>query len=284
MTPSKATLGAALVGVLLTSCIPAETDDDIVRAFNVETEMGQIQEAGELVVGVPEETFPLDTGFFTDLATEIADSLGVEARIDLRPAEELQAMVEPSEEGVEPPADVVFPLIPLTVSNVLERSFTDPYFVAHQRLLVPEGSTVTEVEDLAGATVCEAVDPVTGVGVEDIEPTISISAATPDECLRALEAGEVDAVTAHDLILVVLAARSGGFEIVGEDLSTVGYGAQVETGATGFAGFIDTVFDEAEDEGRWLEYYDEWIAPYLGDETELPDLSVEDAAALYPEE
>lgn len=202
---------AALVAALLAACVPPEVDDDSIPVFDPqETLAGKIQKRGVLVVGVEDDAPPIASssgaepeGFTVEMGRWLADGLGVDIEFVPATTAELATMV--SDHNV----DVAFPLTPITEPALDEHLFSDPYFVAHQRLLVPASSPIGGVEDLSGRTVCEFIDE-TGVEVAELNPEVSdtIRAGEPMECLERLEGGRVDAVSAPDIVLITLVARS----------------------------------------------------------------------------
>lgn len=290
------------------ACIPPE-DTDRVISFDEDTVMGEIQAAGELVVGIPNDFPPLamgrgiDTeGFARDLSELVAGSLGVDVTfVTYDSADEMLDLVDRSDDGradqslagidrVAPYAlDVAFPLVPITERRARTLTFTDPYWVGHQRLLVAKGASVDATSDLAGRSVCAAVDPSTGLDVRRLVPDVGplTIQLEPVHCLDPKGGITSDAVTASDLFLVNMMAESRRpVAIVGEQLSTEGYGAVVERGADAFADFVNDVWAEAKDEGVWQELYDKWFGRYLGNDAldEPIDMTVEEAAALFPRE
>lgn len=279
-------LVALATAALVAACVPPEVDDTIPVFDPQETLAGKIQSRGVLVVGVEEDAAPIATslaggpkGFTVEMGRWLADGLGVDAEFVTGTTDELATMVSDHD------VDVAFPLTPITEPALDEHLFSDPYFVAHQRLLVPASSSIAGVDDLSGRTVCEFIDE-TGVEVAELNPKVSdtIRADEPMDCLEQLEEGRVDAVSAPDIVLITLVARSEeDLEMVGDHLSTAGYGAMVRRNPLGLDAYIDSVFAEADQEGRWSELYAELIGPYSGDpDAEPPTLTFEQATAINP--
>jgi polar amino acid transport system substrate-binding protein len=275
---------------ILSACIPPEPDDDLIVNYDPEeTVMGEIQQRGQLVVGTPEGRPPFD-GFTLGFGRLVAEALGVESREVPLPPEEL---ITAPEEGV---VDISFPLVAITEKLVRHHAFTDPVYIAHQRLLVPEASGISEVDDLGGL-VCQfiarevhQIDKNTfvlsdiGVNVKELNPEVAVvEPPDPTGCLQDLRKQEVEAVSASDWLLYpALSEKGDELAIVGEDLTTEGYGAVIEAGASAWTDFVNGVFAEAGAEGDWQRLYDEWFGPYSDEEITFPDMTVEEAAALFP--
>lgn len=264
--------------------------------------MAAIQAEGTIVIAVPADAPPLafsenggePQGFLVDLGGELAETLEVEVEYMSTTSEEMYKLVSGADRRLvgDQEADVAFPLLPITektykvTSRELGFDVTTPYFVGHQRLLVPSGSAVEVADDLAGASVCSLIDPITGLDLDKAVDDLEVfDVGTPEECAIALRKGTVDAATGADLdlvrILAELAARDAtGFEIVGEQLTTQGYAPVV---VRGMAGFASAVLNDVKSDGRWLDAYNEWIAALTGvEEAEPPGLTLEEAAALFP--
>jgi polar amino acid transport system substrate-binding protein len=190
-------------------------------------------------------------------------------------------------------AHLAFPLTTITNQIYKIRSgtvgfdVTTPYFVAHQRLLVPVSSDIEDVDDLGGRKVCSLVDPEVGVPVEELAPDAEVyDVSTTTECAVALKKGTVDAAVADEVLLLGVLSElderddASNYEIVGEQTTTQGYSPLV---VRGMAAFASDVLNDVKDDGRWAEAHAEWIAPLTGDEAIAADLTLEEAAALYPE-
>lgn len=282
-----------LLGGLLPACVP-EIDDALPRRFDEETVMGAAQEAGRLRIGVPTTAPPIGyidgpvpsepedaadrvAGLSTDLGRLVAEALHVHPEfVPVRAEEEMFDLLDARE------LDLAFPEAPLTETRLRTYSMTDPYVVVHQRLLVPPGSDISELADLAGRTTCSYVDPVTGVPPSTLVPDAEVVAADfLEECAGLFRRGRVDAVTADDLFLEYLLGRDGAPEgkIVGDQLTTSAYGAAVATGASSFGTIVEDVLADAIADGRWARIYERWVGIEPG---APPELTAEEAAALFP--
>lgn len=267
------------------ACVPPAEETTTPTNFDPETVMGQIQDRGELVVGIAEDRRPFGyiedgeaAGLTTELGAYVAEALHVEPTFVPAPNDDLLTMIEEQE------VDMAFPITTITEPLARKHSFTDPYWIAHQRVLGFDGEV--EIEDLSGQQVCSFIDPETEVLLSEIDPGIEvITAADPEQCLVHLTAGT--AATASDAILLGLLdelgsrSDSGGLPAIGgDDLTTEGYGAVVIQDAPGFAEVVNNILQRAKDDGTWERAVATWLDGVEPEEP--PELTLEEAAALYP--
>jgi polar amino acid transport system substrate-binding protein len=297
------------------ACVPPQAEDDLIRDFDPETTvMGQVQTAGVLRVGVPNdgngggpwffqegEIGEADAddvvGYGPDFAELVAGRLGVETEVTAAPSEDLLEMLE------DDSIDLAFPLIPITEKTVRRNSFTDPYFVVHQRLLGPPG--VDGLADLDGATVCRSHFEETSIDPAELNPSVD---SVGGFCFGGLLEAQVEAVSGPSVLLIaevmqiedlceqnparwervlreaherLCEGTGSAYSISGDQLTTEGLGAAVERGASGWLEFVNGVLSEAKRDGEWAAIYGRYLEPYLGP-AEPPDITVEEAAALYP--
>jgi polar amino acid transport system substrate-binding protein len=276
-----------ITALLVAGCGSSDADNDL--RFNENSRMYDIQQKGVLRVAVP-DTPPFGSpdateGFAADLGRQIAEDLEVEAEIVTADSFEMGQL------AAYRIVDVGFPLMPVTYGALRVHApsagyaFASPYFIAHQRLLVPEDSGVEQLADLEGERICSYINERTQVDVSRLVDADVTQASTLDECRRALKAGKADAVTAVDSLLASLQISlkgTGDYAIVGDELNTEGYAAVTLPG--GMATYIIGELNDIEEEGIWLELYNKWLEPYLGPVPGPPNLTLQDAASLYPPE
>lgn len=294
-------------------CVPPQASNDEKTEFNPETVMGQIQAEGRLTIAVPDDRPPFGpepgeqklngpqgdvSGFDVALGREVADALGVDLVVLTAPEDELLSMVQPAlvapSPGAATPlpdptkADIAFPLKPIIETAVRQKvyAYSNPYFVGHQRLLVPASSGISDVGDLGGKKICEVLDPETDVDLKELEPDArTLPATAPKGCVGPLLRGKVDAATASDVLLARWALTLPGSKIVGEQITTVGYGAVLQAAASSWKDFVNAQFGEMKTEGRWTAAYEKWLSEALGPAPEPPPhMTTEEAAALFPAE
>lgn len=279
-----------LIGALMLSaaCVPPEPEVNLARSYDELTVMGEIQERGNIVIGIADDAYPLGyvdqndqaQGFSAELGRRIAETLDVEARFISGTSQQLLDLPQ------EGQADIVFPAVAITEELVDKKyQFSDPYYISHQRLMVASTGyrIISSINQLAGEAVCATGDE-TQVSLDVLEEDIEIVHAEPLQCLHFIERGDVAAITGSDFLLAGLrAGKEDRYAIIGDQLTTEGIGAVIERGASGWTDFVNAVFEEAEDDGLWASAFNASIGQGLDDvAAEPPEITAEEAAALYP--
>jgi polar amino acid transport system substrate-binding protein len=276
------------VALACTACVPPLPDDDEFVRFDEETVMGVVQDAGVLVVGLPEDVGePWGVvsgdgaeGFAADVAAEIGESLRVDVEFRAAPNDELVEMVDSGA------VDIAFPVVTMTEELVRKHAFSDPIYVSHQRLLVPSRSGIEDVDDVSGP-VCSPIAEPTGVELQGLNPdaaTLPLRPRNARGCVDLLRQELVDVATAPDVLLATIVAELGdGFEVTGDQLTTEPLSIALEGGASGWVEYVNKIITEFDQEGRWAASYERHFAPLLGGPTpEPPNMTLEEAAALFP--
>jgi ABC-type amino acid transport substrate-binding protein len=119
--------------------------------------------------------------------------------------------------------------------------------------------------------------------VKELNPGIVLSEPPVTEpCIEDLLEGRVEAITAADWLYYPAVVAHEELSVVGDDLTTEGYGAVVEPGASAWVDLVNNVFSEAGAEGDWQRFYDATFDGLIPGEVVYPDMTGEEAAALYP--
>ena len=273
-------LAPVLVALVAAACVPPIPDNDEYVRFDEETVMGEIQATGTLVVGVPDDVGDPWVEFALPVANDIAESLRVEVDVESHPNDELVDLVDAGT------LDVAFPVLTITEELVRKHAFSDPIYVAHQRLVVPADAEVDTVDDLSGE-VCSPIDDATGVELQELNPGLLTLPLEPGDvrgCVPLFEQDLVASATAPDVLLATMLDELGpGYEVAGEQLTTEPLAVALERGASGWVDYVNKIVTEFDQEGRWAHAYEEHLGPLLGGATpEPPNMTLEEAAALFP--
>lgn len=272
---------AALAALVGSACVPSEDIEPLAKDYPSDTAMGAIQSAGVLRVGLP--GVPELDAFAGALAQRFADLLDVELTAIEMASDEVHLRLGDGS------IDIGFPLKPLTEQVVRRNTVTDPYLLTFQRVLSRPGSIVGP-----GIPTCILSDG--GITVE----VGGAMRTDRDTCVSGLLSGELGAATGLDVELVAVqvaltsacrdaAAEDGPpgcsgppFAIGGDQLAAAGLGAFVEPGASEMVAFVERAVAEYIADGSWLGSWTTVYGTYYEAPASPPNLSAEEAAALYP--
>ncbi|MCP9489012.1 MAG: glutamate ABC transporter substrate-binding protein [Solirubrobacteraceae bacterium MAG38_C4-C5] len=254
-----------------------------VPRFAPDTTMGAIQRDGEIAIGVKFDAPPFGfrdpaggkvQGFDVDVGRAVAESLGVRPRFVEAVSDDRIPLIQAGE------VDLVLSTMTITPQRAQSIGFTDPYFVARGRILVPEGSPITGVDALAGEAVCTTLGSTYELTLAEQAPEADLRLVDKiSECVPLLRDGTVDAIVNDDVILTGLIIQDGSLRLVGDDLTTEPYGAGLAAGDEAFATFLDGVLERFKADGRWTDAYQRWLGRFTGETREPPTQSLEDTLA-----
>lgn len=156
--------------------------------------------------------------------------------------------------------DVVVNNFSVTCERQKSVEFSSAYLAATARVLVPVGSGVREVEDLAGKRVCTSAgstteDMLRGLPVRfDLE----ILPGIPD-CMVELQRGRAAAVSSDDVILAGLAAQDPQTQVVGRSLLSSDYAVGMRRDAPDLVRFVNGVVEQARADGSLAASDNRWL-------------------------
>ena len=272
-----------------------DDDDDGEETTAVEAEefpagstMAEIQEAGELRIGVKYDVPPFGLnnpetgeveGFDVDLGTYIADKLGVEVKTREATSDNRIPLL------VDGTIDLILSTMTITEERDLEVDFSEPYYVAHGDVLVPEGSDIQALDDLNGQRVCTALGSTYADTIEKEAPQADLRLVDLySECFDQIQTGAVDAVSTDNVILTGMKIQDDSLQLLGLDYTTEPYGIGIPEGDTEMKQFVDETVAEYIDSGAWQAAYDEWVGQYIPEDQQQgpPDITLKQALKLFP--
>lgn len=170
------------------------------------------------------------TGFDVDVARYVAAELGYsEDQITFRetPSANRESMLQNGD------VDMIFATYSITDERAEVIDFAGPYYIAGQDLLVATDNTdITGPEDLEGKNLCSVTGSTSAekIKTDYAEGVQLLERPGYAECVTALSAGQVDAVTTDDIILAGLAAANGegNLKVVGNPFSEERYGVGLQ--------------------------------------------------------
>ena len=259
-----------------------------VEEFEAGTTMADLQEAGEIKIGVKFDVAPFGfknpetnevEGFDVEMGKIIADKLGVEPKFVEAISDNRIPFLE---DGT---VDLVLSTMTITTDRDAEIDFSRPYYIAHGRILVPTDSDIAGIEDLTeGTSVCTALGSTYESTLKEQAPDAKLQLVDSySECYELVQNGSVDAVSTDDVILTGMVIQDDSLQLVGEELTTEPYGAGITDGDTEFQTFLDETIEATFEDGTWDELYEEWVGQYTGEEADDPSaMTLEEALKLFP--
>jgi glutamate transport system substrate-binding protein len=198
------------------------------------------------------------TGFDVDVATYVAGKLGYgpdQIEWVESPSAQREQMLQTGQ------VDMIFATYSITDARKEVVDFAGPYFVAGQDLLVSTDNTdITGPESLEGKNLCSVTGSTSAQKIKDTYATGVNLLERPGyaECVTALVAKQVDAVTTDDIILAGLAAtdaNKGKVKVVGAPFSTERYGVGLPKGSDRCEA-INEAIGEMISDGTWQKLLD----------------------------
>ncbi|BDY32313.1 glutamate ABC transporter substrate-binding protein [Mycolicibacterium mageritense] len=226
-----------------------------------------IRRRGRVIVGIDQNTDPLSfrdpvtgelRGFSVDLSREIArDLVGDPDKVDFRLLTEPERIPAVQHKTV----DILTKATSITCPRAELIAFSTVYFEGHQRLLVPRGSAVRGPADLAEKRVCSGLATTSIATVARVAPRANIVGMQNfDDCLVALQQGQVDAVSTDDALLVGMAMQDPNLEIVGPGLENEPYGIGVNKAEEDLVRAVNASLERIRRDGTWEALYRRWFS------------------------
>jgi putative glutamine transport system substrate-binding protein len=244
--------------------------------------MATIQASGKLRVGTRDDNVPFGLknpttgkyeGFDVDLARELAKALFGVANGDdvIEYVSVVSATRIPTLQDNK--ADFVIATFTINDDRKTQIDFSDVYFRTGQKILVKkDNTTIKDVKDLNGKTVCSAKGSTSEKNITAAAPQATLNLQdTYAPCLILLQQGRVDAISTDETILFGLVKQDPNTKIVGAYFSTEPYGIGIKKDRAGLADWMNGELKKMVDDGRWGKIYKQWITPVSGDEKKNPE-------------
>ena len=254
------------------------------QQFPAGSTMAKIQDRGEITIGVKYDVPPFGLknpqsgeieGFDVDMGNLIAEELGVEPKFVEAISDNRIPFLQQGE------VDLILSTMTINQERDTEIEFSEPYYVARGRILVPGDSDIKGVKDLAGKKVCTALGSTYEETLREQAPDADLTLVdTYSECLELLQNGAIDAISTDDVILTGMIIQDDTLKMVGDELTTEPYGAGIKEGDKEFQKFVSDTLEAAQADGRWEESFQEWVGQYTNQQTPPPDMTLKEALAL----
>lgn len=192
------------------------------------------------------------SGFDVDVATYVAGALGVPPEgitfVEAKSAER-EGLIARGE------VDYIVATYSITDARKQKVNFAGPYFIAKQDLLVrSDNDQINGPQDVSGWILCSVSG---STSAQKVKANYAADAAlqeysTYNECVEALRAGAVEAVTTDDIILAGFANRyPDEVRLVGNGFSEEKYGIGLKKDDTAGTAAINAAIESMIADGSW---------------------------------
>lgn len=259
-------LAAGLSVVALTLAAAGCGSDDNKTANDSETGGLDLVQAGTLTVcsDVPYPPFEdfdegSETGFKgfdIDIVTAIAEGLELDLTVKDSSFDALQS----GQALNAGQCDIAASAMTITEDRAKALDFSDGYYDSEQSLLVPEGSDIASIDDLAGKKV-GVQQGTTGKAYteENASDATIVTFPSDAEMFQAIKAGQVDALL-QDLPVNLEHQNAGGFQVVETYSTDEQYGLAMKKGNTALVDAVNEQLDEMRSDGRYEDMYNTYFA------------------------
>jgi aspartate/glutamate/glutamine transport system substrate-binding protein len=209
-------------------------------------------------------------GFDVDLGKIVASRLGHGVKATVLQTKSADRIPFLQQDEV----DLVAATMTITADRKLLIDFSNVYFIAHQRVLVPMNSTITSVADLyaQAATVCSVTGSTAAANIQAAAPNAQlVLQPTSLACFQQLQQGNVASMSTDDVALIgLMTLDPGRFKLVGEALSVEPFGMGIKKGREEFVAFVNDTLTRVKNNGTWVCLYNKWLKPLTNEDATPP--------------
>lgn len=263
-TPAKSAASASTTAAPAASYLDKikARDKLIVGVFTDKPPFGFVDEKGKYV------------GFDTDIARQFAkDLLGDENKVEFVAVEPASRIPFLQSDKV----DLILANMTVTPERKEAVEFTNPNLKVAVQALVPQGSTVQKLDDLAGKTTIVTTGTTADIWLTKTHPDWKLLKFEKNsESLQALSNGRGDAYAQDNLVLFSWAKQNPGYRVLPEKLGgEAPIAPAVKKGNIELRDWINTELAKLGEDKYLLKLYDQYVRKQLSDGTKPEDVIVE---------
>ena len=239
----------------------------------------QIQEAGEIVIGIFSDKAPFGyidadgkpAGYDVVYGDRIAADLGVTAKyvpVDAAARTEVLASNK---------VDITLANFTVTPERAEKVDFANPYFKVSLGVVSPTSAEITDVSQLAGKTLIVTKGTTAEAYFEANHPEVKLQKYDQySDAYQALEDGRGDAFSTDNTEVIAWAIQHPGFSVGIKSLGETSYiAAAVKKGNTALLDWLNNELVDLGEENFFHKDYEQTLAPVYGDAATPDDLVVE---------
>ena len=259
--PSKPAANAAAPATSYLETIKAR-DKLIVGVFTDKPPFGYVDESGRYV------------GFDTDIGRELAKSLlGDENKVEFVAVEPASRIPFLQSDKV----DLILANMTVTPERKEAVDFTNPNLRVAVQALVPEGSEVKKLDDLAAKTTIVTTGTTADIWLTKNHPDWKLLKFEKNsESLQALANGRGDAYAQDNLILFSWSKQNPGYRVLDEKLGEEApIAPAVKKGNIELRDWVNSELARLGEQKYLLKLYDQYVRKELSDDTKPESVIVE---------
>ncbi len=153
--------------------------------------------------------------------------------------------------------DLVIATMTITEDRLKEVDFSVVYYVAGQRLLVPQTSPIKGLVDVDGKKVGAVKSTTSAANLRKATKAQVVEFDSWTDAVKAMLNQQIDAVSTDDTILYGLQLANPGTKVVGSQFSYEPYGMAMLKNEPDFANAVNTVIKNLKSSGKWKTI---WLA------------------------
>ncbi|MFC5695522.1 transporter substrate-binding domain-containing protein [Pseudomonas sp. GCM10022186] len=287
-------LGTALIFPLLAAGIlvgcgnsdaPKQADKEAAPAREAAPSAGyldKIKQRDKLVVGVFSDKPPFGfvdeqgnyVGFDTDIAKRLAkDLLGDEKKVEFVVVEPASRIPFLQSDKV----DLILANMTVTPERAEAVDFTNPNLRVAVQAIVPEGSPVQKLDDLADKTIIVTTGTTADLWLTQNRPDWKlVKFEKNSESLQALANGRGDAYAQDNLVLFSWAKQNPGYRVLADKLGDEApIAPAVKRGNIELRDWVNAELAKLGEEQFLLKLYDQYVRKELADGTDPKSVIVE---------
>ena len=239
----------------------------------------QIQEAGEIVIGIFSDKAPFGyidadgkpAGYDVVYGDRIAADLGVTPKyvpVDAAARTEVLASNK---------VDITLANFTVTPERAEKVDFANPYFKVSLGVVSPTSAEITDVSQLAGKTLIVTKGTTAEAYFEANHPEVKLQKYDQySDAYQALEDGRGDAFSTDNTEVIAWAIQHPGFSVGIKSLGDTSYiAAAVKKGNTALLDWLNNELVDLGQENFFHKDYEQTLAPVYGDAATPDDLVVE---------
>jgi putative glutamine transport system substrate-binding protein len=240
-----------------------------------------VKARGKMLAGVKYDSPPfgsLDTngqlhGYDIDLLKEIAKRvLGNEQAVDFEQVFSSTRVIALNSGSL----DVVAATMTITPERAKVVDFSEPYFVAHQAVIVPEDSQIQTLDNLNDKTILFVLGTTSEATIKKRLSRAKYKGfKTSTDAFSALKAKRGDAMTTDDSILYGFMGQNCGFRLLKETLSEEPYGLAFrqrggKAPENSLKNAVNKALADMKQDGTLTRLATKWISPELAQKSCKP--------------